>query len=73
MHASSGTDRLSPLTLYKLRTQPSEIITSDASLSPFDADELSKILELINHLQGMTIFSVCVPLVVQIAITAHLQ
>ncbi|KAJ8584147.1 hypothetical protein M405DRAFT_827316 [Rhizopogon salebrosus TDB-379] len=29
----------------------SEIITSDASLSPFDADELIKIMELINHLQ----------------------
>lgn len=28
-----------------------EIITSDASLSPFGADELSKILELVNHLQ----------------------
>ncbi|KAG2151069.1 uncharacterized protein EDB93DRAFT_318904 [Suillus bovinus] len=28
-----------------------EIITSDMSLSPFDADELSKILELINHLR----------------------
>jgi len=27
-----------------------EIITSDSSLSPFDADELSRILELINHL-----------------------
>jgi hypothetical protein len=30
----------------------SEIITSDMSLSPFDADELSRILELINHLRG---------------------
>ncbi|KAG1753058.1 hypothetical protein EDD22DRAFT_808088 [Suillus occidentalis] len=29
-----------------------EIITSDMSLSPFDADELSRILELINHLKG---------------------
>jgi hypothetical protein len=29
-----------------------EIITSDMSLSPFDADELSRILELINHLRG---------------------
>ncbi|KIK45695.1 hypothetical protein CY34DRAFT_801318 [Suillus luteus UH-Slu-Lm8-n1] len=28
-----------------------EIITSDMSLSPFDADELSRILELINHLK----------------------
>lgn len=28
-----------------------EIITSDVSLSPFDADELSRILELINHLK----------------------
>ncbi|KAJ8598069.1 hypothetical protein M405DRAFT_802979 [Rhizopogon salebrosus TDB-379] len=28
-----------------------EIITSDSSLSPFDADELSRILELISHLQ----------------------
>lgn len=28
-----------------------EIITSDMSLSPFDADELSRILELINHLR----------------------
>ncbi|KAG1856754.1 hypothetical protein F4604DRAFT_1208624 [Suillus subluteus] len=28
-----------------------EIITSDTSLSPFDADELSRILELINHLR----------------------
>ncbi|KAG2125742.1 hypothetical protein DEU56DRAFT_563875 [Suillus clintonianus] len=28
-----------------------EIITSDASLSPFGADELSRILELVNHLQ----------------------
>ncbi|KAG1838586.1 hypothetical protein DFJ58DRAFT_813794 [Suillus subalutaceus] len=28
-----------------------EIITSDTSLSPFDGDELSKILELINHLK----------------------
>ncbi|KAG1859074.1 hypothetical protein C8R48DRAFT_714446 [Suillus tomentosus] len=28
-----------------------EIITSDMSLSPFDADELSRILDLINHLQ----------------------
>ncbi|KAG2078422.1 hypothetical protein BDR04DRAFT_1226420 [Suillus decipiens] len=28
-----------------------EIITSDISLSPFDADELSRILELINHLR----------------------
>ncbi|KAG2117712.1 hypothetical protein DEU56DRAFT_158195 [Suillus clintonianus] len=28
-----------------------EILTSDMSLSPFDADELFKILELINHLQ----------------------
>ncbi|KAJ8586107.1 hypothetical protein M405DRAFT_377999 [Rhizopogon salebrosus TDB-379] len=27
-----------------------EILTSDMSLSPFDADELSRILELINHL-----------------------
>jgi hypothetical protein len=30
-----------------------EIITSDMSLSPFDADELSRILELINHLRGV--------------------
>ncbi|KAG1751741.1 hypothetical protein EDB19DRAFT_1197946 [Suillus lakei] len=28
-----------------------EIITSDPSLSPFGADELSRILELVNHLQ----------------------
>lgn len=28
-----------------------EIITSDMSLSPFDADELSRILDLINHLR----------------------
>ncbi|KAG1724594.1 hypothetical protein EDB19DRAFT_296258 [Suillus lakei] len=28
-----------------------EIITTDMSSSPFDADELSRILELINHLQ----------------------
>jgi hypothetical protein len=28
-----------------------EIITSDTSLSPFGADELSRILDLINHLQ----------------------
>ncbi|KAG1892878.1 uncharacterized protein F5891DRAFT_1068603 [Suillus fuscotomentosus] len=28
-----------------------EIITSDTSLSPFDGDELSRILELINHLK----------------------
>ncbi|KAG1724379.1 uncharacterized protein EDB91DRAFT_141776 [Suillus paluster] len=28
-----------------------EIITSDMSLSPFDAGELSRILELINHLK----------------------
>ncbi|KAG0699592.1 hypothetical protein DFH29DRAFT_39500 [Suillus ampliporus] len=28
-----------------------EIITSDTSLSPFGADELSRILELVNHLQ----------------------
>lgn len=28
-----------------------EIITSDMSLSPFDGDELSRILELINHLK----------------------
>ncbi|KAG1857680.1 hypothetical protein DFJ58DRAFT_324618 [Suillus subalutaceus] len=28
-----------------------EIITSDTSLSPFGADELSSILELVNHLQ----------------------
>ncbi|KAG0697076.1 hypothetical protein DFH29DRAFT_836251 [Suillus ampliporus] len=32
-----------------------EIITSDMSLSPFDADELSRILELINHLQGVKV------------------
>jgi hypothetical protein len=31
-----------------------EIITSDASLSPFGADELSRILELVSHLQGGT-------------------
>ncbi|KAG2125746.1 hypothetical protein DEU56DRAFT_743529, partial [Suillus clintonianus] len=32
-----------------------ELITSDdASLSPFSADELSRILELANHLQGAT-------------------
>ncbi|KAG1740685.1 hypothetical protein EDB19DRAFT_767077 [Suillus lakei] len=29
-----------------------DLITSDISLSPFDADELSRILELINHLRG---------------------
>ncbi|KAG2131676.1 hypothetical protein DEU56DRAFT_813819 [Suillus clintonianus] len=28
-----------------------EVITSDISLSPFDADELSRIMELINHLK----------------------
>lgn len=33
-----------------------EIITSDMSLSPFDADELSRILELINHLKGVAIY-----------------
>ncbi|KAG1718507.1 uncharacterized protein EDB91DRAFT_1185149 [Suillus paluster] len=32
-----------------------EIITSDMSLSPFDADELTRILELINHLQANTL------------------
>jgi len=31
------------------------MITSDVSLSPFDADELSRILDLIGHLQGGTL------------------
>ncbi|KAG1750422.1 uncharacterized protein EDB91DRAFT_1046022, partial [Suillus paluster] len=36
-----------------------EIITSDTSVSPFGADELSRILELVNHLQGATLYTRC--------------
>jgi len=39
-----------------MNTKP-DIIISDAPLSPFDADELGKIQDLINHLQGGTVIS----------------
>ncbi|KAG1892007.1 hypothetical protein F4604DRAFT_1565022 [Suillus subluteus] len=42
-----------------------EIITTDLSLSPFDADELSKILDLIDRLEGKrkvrVVFESCFP------------
>jgi hypothetical protein len=34
-----------------------DVITSDKSLSPFGVEELSKILDLIGHLQGTQNFS----------------
>lgn len=61
MHASAGADRLK-LTVNSIWTRDPEIITSDMSLSPFDADELSRILELINHLKGVKFISNCLDL-----------
>jgi hypothetical protein len=34
-----------------------DVITSDKSLSPFGVEDLSKILDLISHLQGAQNFS----------------
>jgi hypothetical protein len=36
----------------KLKDWHTETITTDLSLSPFDGDELTKILDLIGQLQG---------------------
>jgi len=59
VHASAGENLCSAST--QRSKECVETVTSDLSLSPFDGSELSKILELIGHLQGKQMLSTTVP------------
>jgi len=61
MHASAGQNASSLQFDYLAHTSALDIITSDKSLSPFGGEELSKILDLISHLQGAENFSHTLP------------
>jgi len=61
MHASAGQNASSLQFDYLAHTSALDIITSDKSLSPFGGEELSKILDLISHLQGAQKFSHTLP------------
>ena len=64
MYARAGTNYLDSLLSIISEHKTSDIITSDNSLSPFRVDELSSILDLINHLEGEAVYSNCVHLIV---------
>lgn len=61
MHASAGQNASSLQFDYLAHISVLDIITSDKSLSPFGGEELSKILDLISHLQGAQNFSHTLP------------